>query len=325
MQRWLRLLRRWLRSLRPRLKRLRAACALETCHNRWFATDLPKTRPGICVRDAWYCSADCFAAAAKTRIEKLAAPRVIQKQHRPRLSVELTLLSKGYLTEDQLRFAATEAKRCREEPEAALLRLGLVSEKQLAAARAAQWGYPALGPDHLALSLEADLPALLLREYSAVPLYYSAAPKRLLLGFVHRVHHDLLQSIEHVTGYRPEPCFITRDEFEAQVEQLRGAPRYMQEFPRHLRSAEQMGRVLGGRALDLGAQEASFTRCGSYIWVRVAGRHGTSDVLFPVRDTRQSEAAGTAAEFTRLEQLSSPADICRRWWHNVAKTLLDRP
>ena len=318
-------LQRWMTSLRPRWKRLRAACGLETCHNRWFASDLPRIRPGICVRDAWYCSVDCFAAAAKTRIERLAAVRVIQKEHRPRLSVELTLLSKGYLTEDQHRFAATEVKRRREEPEAALLRLGLVSEKQLAAARAAQWGCPALGPDHLALPLEADLPALLLREYSAVPIHYSAAPKRLLLGFVHRVHHDLLQSIEHVTGCRPEPCFITRAEFEAQMQQLRDAPRYMQESPRHLRSAEQMARALGGHALNLGAQEASFTRCGSYIWVRVAGRHGISDVLFPVRNARQSEAARPVAEFTQLEQLSSPADICRRWWHNVAKTLLGRP
>jgi hypothetical protein len=99
----------------------------------------------------------------------------------------------------------------------------------------------------------------------------------------------------------------------------------MQESPRHLRSAEQMARALGGHALDLGAQEASFTRCGSYIWVRVVGRHGTSDVLFPVRNARQSEAARPVAEFTQLEQLSSPADICRRWWHNVAKTLLGRP
>ena len=314
-----------MKSLRPRLKTLRAACGLETCHNRLFTADLPKTLPGIHVGEVWYCSADCFAVAAKTNIEKLAAVRVIQKEHRPRLSVELTMVSKGYLTEDQLRFARTEAKRRREEPEAALLRLGLATEKQLAAARAAQWGCPALGPDHVALPLEADLPGLLLREYSAVPIHYVAARRGLLLGFVHRVHHDLLRSIEHVTGCRPEPCFITRDEFEAQMEQLRDAPRYTQESPRLLRSTRQMARVLGGHALDVAAQEASFALCGSYIWVRVSGRYGTRDILFPLQNARLNEAARSAAEFTGLEQLPSPADICRRWWHNAAKTLLGRP
>lgn len=315
----------WIKSLRPRLKKLRANCGLETCHNRLFTAGLPKTLPGIHVGDAWYCSADCFAAASRTRIEKLAAMRVIQKQHRPRLSIELTLVSKGQLTAEQLRFVRTEAQRRREEPEAALLRLGLATEKQLAAARAAQWGCAALGPDHVALLVEADLPNVLLLEYSAIPIHYSAAQKRLLLGFVQRVHHDLLQSVEHVTGWRPEPCFITRDEFEAQMEQLRDAPRYTQESPRHLRSAAQMARALGGHALDLAAHEASFALCGNYIWVRIAGRRGTRDILFPVQNARESQAVPSAAEFTRLEQFSSPADICRRWWHNAAKTLLGRP
>lgn len=314
----------WIKSLRPRLRRLRAECGLETCHNRLFTAGLPKTWPGIRVEDAWYCSADCFAAAGKIRIGRLAAARVNQTQHRPRLSIELTLVSKGYLTEDQLRVARTEAKKRREQPEAVLLRLGLASEKQLAAARAAQWGCAALGPDHVALLLEADLPAVLLQEYSAVPIHYSAAHKRLLLGFVHRIHYDLMQSIEHVTGCRPEPCFITPDEFETQMAHLRDAPRYMQESPHHLRSIDQMARALGGHALDLGAHGASFTRCGSYIWVRIAGRRGTRDILFPVQNVREREPAPSAAEFARLKQVPSPADICRRWWHNAAKTLLGR-
>ena len=314
-----------LKSLRSSWKSLRAECALETCHNRLFATDLPKTRPGIGVGDAWYCSADCFVAAAKLRIEKLAAVRAIHKEHRPRLSVELIMVAKGYLTEDQLRLATAEAKRRREQPESVLLRLRLATEKQLAAARAAQWGYPALGPDHVALPLETDLPTLLFRDYSAVPIHYSAPQKRLLLGFVHRVHHDLLQSIEDITGCRPEPCFITRVEFEAQMEQLRDAPKYMHESPHRLRSAGQMARALGGHAVDLGAQEASFTLCGNYIWTRVSGRHGTRDILFPVKNARECEAAPEAPEFIRLEHLPSSADMSRRWWHNVAKTLLGRP
>jgi hypothetical protein len=311
-----------MKSLRSGWKSLRTDCGLETCHNRLFATDLAKTRRGIGVGDAWYCSADCFVAAAKSRIEKLAAVRVSQKEYRPRLSIELTMVARGYLTEDQLRFAATEARRRREEPEAALLRLRLATEKQLAAARAAQWGCPALGPDHVALPLEVDLPTSLFVEYSVVPIHYAAAQKRLLLGVVHRVHHDLLKSIEDVTGCRPEPCFITRDEFEAQRELLRDAPRYMQESPRHLRSAGQMARALGGHALDIAAQKASFTLCGDYIWARVSGRHGTRDILFPVKNARENEVTHPVAELARLEELSSPADIFRGWWHNVAKTLL---
>jgi hypothetical protein len=85
-----------------------------------------------------------------------------------------------------------------------------------------------------------------------------------------------------------------------------------------------MARALGGHALDLAARKVSFTLCGDYIWARVSGRRGTRDILFPLKNARESEAC-PAAEFGRLEQLPSPADISRGRWHNVTKTLLGRP
>ena len=115
-----------------------------------------QSRVGINVGQLWYCSVDCFATAARKRFSMLSGASILEMPHHPRLSIGLVMLSKGYLTDDQLRCAMAESRLHGEELEAVLIRLGLVSERQLATARAAQWGYPILGQDRMGQPVEAD-------------------------------------------------------------------------------------------------------------------------------------------------------------------------
>jgi hypothetical protein len=263
--------------------RVRAVCTLSTCHNKLLMKYVPGNRIGIFVGAAWYCSADCFAMASRSTLFSLSSETLIEMPRNPRLSLGLALLSKGYLDEDQLRFARTRSQREGQSLETTLVECGLTTDKQLAAARAAQWGYPVLGQDVVSQGVAIDLPPTLLRAFFAVPLHYSAKTRRLVLGFVYRVEHSLLQSIEQMTGLRPEPCFITRSEFEEQMQRLTAVPGYEEAVFEDPCTPAQMSRTLGSFAVEISAREAGFSKCNSWIWTRLVGKHSTADVVFGLK------------------------------------------
>jgi hypothetical protein len=282
------LLKSSLKSLLPSRdlgwNRVRAVCGLPACHNKLLMRYVPGSRIGIFAGPSWYCSPDCFAMASRATLASLSTETVVEMPRNPRLTLGLALLSKGYLNEEQLRLAVARSQREGQSLETTLIECGLVTDKQVAAARAAQWGYPVLGQDAVGQKVEADLPATLLRAFSAAPLHYSPKAKRLVLGFVHRVEHSLLQSIEQITGFRPEPCFITQAEFDEQMERLTALPGYEEAVIENPGAATQMARTLGGFAVEISAKEAGFSKCNSWIWVRLSGKQGMVDVLFATRN-----------------------------------------
>ncbi len=263
---------------------VRAECAQPDCHNKLLVRLVPGSRPGILVGEQWYCSADCFSLASRRVLTSLSNAEVVEVPRRPRLSLGLALLTKGYLTTDQLRHAMTRNELDGVAFEAMVTELGWVTDKQLTAARAVQWGYPALGQDLSGHSVEADLPLALFRACSATPLYYSAETKRLVLGFIRRVDHSLLQSIEQITGCRAEPCFITPAELTRQLDRLTSPRRYEQIMVDQPGTVPQMARTLGGWAVRVSATQAGFGRCHSLLWTRIAGNKGTVDVLFNLKN-----------------------------------------
>jgi hypothetical protein len=210
------------------------------------------------------------------------------------------MLSKGYLTDSQFRIAAAQSKSHNEDLEATLLRLGLATERNITAARAAQWGCPVLGQDYTNQSLEADIPPTLLHRCAAVPVNYSSTAKRFVLGFVYRVEHSLLSSLETITGFRAQPCFITPTEFNEQIEKVSPIPGYEEVLFEDAHTPSHMAKAVGGLAVELGANEVGFARCREFVWTRLAGKRGTMDVLF-----RTKGVAGT--ERTDDSSLADPS------------------
>ncbi len=262
---------------------VKARCAVATCHNKLLTRAVPQSRTGIRMGDNWYCGPDCFAAGIQTLLVSLTAARLMEIPHKPRLPLGLALLSRGFLTQDQLRFA-TERIQEGESLETTVVRLGLANDRQLAAARAAQWGCPVLGHDGGGLLVQVDLPKTFLVGFSAAPLHYAPAAKKLLLGFVHQVEHSLLQSIEEITGCRPEPCFMTPAEFAVQMERVTVVPDYEEVVIEEVVTRGQMARTLGGFAVEAGAGKAHIVRCKSWVWARLVGKRRTIDVLFALRN-----------------------------------------
>lgn len=213
--------------------------------------------------------------------------------HTPRVPIGSIMLSKGYLTEAELRNAQLQSRLSGEELEAVLVRMELVDEWHLASARAIQWGYPVLGRDRISQSVDADLPLTLIRAFSAVPLHYSSSAKRLVMGFVYRVDHSLLQSLEQATGCRPEPCFITPTELHYQMERLETAQENREIMLEDSMTALEMSNVVGGLALEIRARNASLSRCRDYVWMRLSGNRQMIDVLFRCRRSNVARKCDT--------------------------------
>lgn len=286
------------RGVRLSWKRMRAECGLRGCHHTQLMRYIPGGRPGISVGSAWYCCVDCFALAACTLLESLSSRQVLEIERIPRLSLGLFLTSRGYLSADRFRFAEAQSREYGEGIEDSLLRLGLVSEKQLVAARSAQWGYPMLAPEHIGHWVEADIPQTLLTDFRAVPLHYSATARRILLGFAARVEPRLLESIEKMTDCRVEPCLITPTEYEEQIERVTAPPNYEEVAVEESNSPDRMARTVGRTAVQVGAREAVFLRCKSRVLVRLRGGRGVADVVFRMHN---STAMNLSGEFGLLQ------------------------
>jgi hypothetical protein len=280
--------------------RVRAVCGLSKCHNKLLMKYVPGNRIGIFVGAAWYCSPDCFAMASRTTLSSLSSETLVEMPRNPRLSLGLALLAKGYLDEDQLRLATLRSEREGQKLETTLIECGLVTEKQIAVGRSAQWGYPVLAQDFVSQNVEADLPLALLRAFSAVPLHYSRRAKRLVLGFVYRVEHSLLQAIEQMTGFRAEACFITPTELNEQIDRLTTIPGYEEAVVENPGAAAQMARTLGGFAVEVSAREASFSKCNSWVWARMVGKRGTVDVVFALRNAATAPRPQLSTVFSEV-------------------------
>ncbi len=270
-------------------KNMHSVCALRTCRNTMLISSVPQRRIGIQVGQLWYCSVDCFADAAMARLSELSDERIVEMPHRPRQPIGLVMLAKGFLTGDQLRFATAQSALKGEQLEDTLVRLGLANERQLAAARAAQWGCPLVKHERMGQPVEAYIPAPLLRAASAAPLHYSIATGRLLLGFVYRVEHTLLHAIEQVIGCKAEPCFVTPTEFEAQIAHLPPAADGEELILDEPGTPAQMANTLGALAVDVVAREVCFVNCRDYIWIRMTGKRRRVDVLFRARRKARPE------------------------------------
>jgi hypothetical protein len=274
------LLKSFMPELGGHLKNLREACAFPACRTTQLMRGIPGSRPGVRVGSDWYCSVDCFAEASRNRLEWLCSRREVEIPRRPRLSLGLFLLSKDYLTAEQLRVATAQSQYLDEDIDETLVKLGMVTEKQLAAARSAQWGYPMLAPGCVGQMVKADIPKTILNACRAVPLHYSSIAKRIVLGFASRVEHRCLEVIEEATQCRVEPCIVTPTEFEEQMERVAPPPGYKETVIGDPGSPQAMARAIGRIAVQVAAREATFASFRNLVLARVTGKRGIADIVF---------------------------------------------
>lgn len=270
---------------------VRETCALRSCGKKRILSRIGR-QPGIRRNDKWFCSGECLSRALLAGLSNLPESRVTYLKHRPRFTLGLVLLSQRCLTEEQLRAAFDRANRFGEPIEEALVNLRFVTESQIAAARATQWGYPVFRRTSNTEPVEGIVPPTLLRTYGAVPLHYSPLKKQILLGFVDRVQHALLSAIEQVTGNKVEVCFITPSELRKQLDGNLCSAFEEVVFEERLTSREIASTVQ--RMMEhLIPFEVSFADCADYFWTRLIGRRRKVDLLFRMDEAMDMPDFGT--------------------------------
>lgn len=286
-------------------KQVRTECGNLGCDSIQWMRSNPVGRSGVRVGSVWYCSAECFEMGARESFEKLCGRQMVEIPRNPRLSLGLYLMTKGHVTQEQLRLATAQSQILDEDIEVTFERLGMASDKQLAAAKSAQWGYPVLAPEYTGKPVEIDIPKSVLTACKAVPLHYSATAKRLLIGFASRVEHRFLELVEEMTGCRAEACFITTAHFEEQLERVTFPPSYTEEIADDPGSPECMARALSKAAVHVAAHDAIFAQWRNLILARVHGKRGTKDLIFSLRTRTSVEMREKSEDFTSAIAVSA--------------------
>jgi hypothetical protein len=209
-----------------------------------------------------------------------------QPSHALRMPLGLIFVSRGLLTSAQLKEAVEEQKEAGGEIGEILIRQGLLSEMQVTAARAGQWGCPVFAVPQRVMQTDIQIPEALIHFHSAIPLHYVTATKRLLVGFVDGVEYGLLYAIEQMAGCKTQPCFVTPSDFRTQI-QLRqlALERSGDAMPNevtfeNVQTPAEMARILCSHVVDLEADEAIICRYREHFWIRLKCGPREVDLLF---------------------------------------------
>ncbi|OGD84902.1 hypothetical protein A2165_00625, partial [Candidatus Curtissbacteria bacterium RBG_13_40_7] len=127
------------------------------------------------------------------------------------LFIEDVLASKGLLTNQQLSFIKSEAKRRQESVEKILTQMGWVNEDQLVQARAIVIGVPYVSPDQQPISPEvlAFLPEDVARRFTVIPIAKDA--ETLSVAMVDPLDLQVLEFIEKKSGLAVRPYIATAE------------------------------------------------------------------------------------------------------------------
>jgi hypothetical protein len=236
---------------------------------------------GIHLQQQWYCSPQCFELAARRCFSRASTAPAAPPRGQHRIPLGLVLLSRGQLSNAQLR-SALQAQResGRGRIGQWLERMGFATEQQVTAAMGLQWACPVLPASAVASAdFAATLPVRLLENFRMLPVHFSRE-RVLYLAFSEGVDYTALYAIEQALQCRTEACLIGSTTMDAALSRLvehRRTGDYL--FEDWLSDAE-MTRITGGYVIKLGAREVRIVACGEYIWARLEPESGPTNLLF---------------------------------------------
>lgn len=257
----------------------RRECANPRCSSK------SKQVIGIGFDERWFCGSDCFEQAAQQKLVELLSIR--DKQERPpslRMPLGLVLVSRGILSHEQLKIALNHQRISGTNFGEVLQELGFATQQQVTAAVAAQWGCPVFTLGDRPLPAGVHIPTRLLELYGMLPVHFSEAGRKLMVGFITRVQHHMLSTIEHVTSCTATPCFITDIEYRRHLQSLAVENVENELVCDRTNGPAEIAKLIRDQASRAGGEEVRFGMCREYLWVRLLGRQ-EMDLLFRVQES----------------------------------------
>ena len=265
------------------LLRCRAAfprCAWPECSAGLTGRWLPAAH-GILLQQQWYCSPQCFESAARRCFARAGNSPSPAPPVRHRLPLGLVLLSRGHVSNAQLRSALqaqqeSSGKRIGEWLE----EMGFASERQITAAVGIQWACPVLPDSAISpQSLRTLLPLPLLENFRMLPVHFTRE-RVLYVAFSEGVDYTALYTIEQAMDCRTEACLVGRSSMNSALLQLAGEPRAGDFVFERGHDDQEMARITCGCAIKLGAHSVRIVACGDYVWARLETSAQPANLLF---------------------------------------------
>jgi Type II secretion system (T2SS), protein E, N-terminal domain len=250
---------------------------------------------GVFLQGRWYCSLDCFEHGITPVFAELIKhhDEPLPRQHR--IPLGLMLLGRGAINESQLK-TALQVQRTEGTERLGhwLVRLGVVSDQDVSAALAAQWGCAVFPLEHDRRYRECShmLPLALLESSRMLALHYLPANQWLYLGFSENIDHTAIYSIERLLSSRTQPCVVSESAMKQAMDEIRGMSHPREIVFETLRTAAEMARTIRDYAVNLDAQELLLARPRHFLWARLKASGHAWDLMF--RLPPASRAANTA-------------------------------
>lgn len=278
--------RRWIEAARRRLNP--PPCARSGCQS--FAPIWRRSTP-MRVQGKWICSLGCAEAEVQENFEWMSAQTEAMPAHRVPLG--LLMLSRGYLTEEQLLAVLDAQLRARDGRLGQWAqRLGFATESQVLTALSLQWACPVLRlqapPDRDSIAM---LPWEILRRLPMMPVRFSPSNRLLYVALSRRVDHSALSSVERMLGCTVVACLVSDRVMDDWLRNA--APSKSSEV--HLfdgiAEEKEMARISANYVTRLDADEVRMARCGDHGWVRlISKRRRPVDIVFELDRTRRHSA-----------------------------------
>ena len=258
----------------------------ETCQKMLALRHFSARKAGIRMHESWFCSSRCFRLAAEQEVLRLLKPAKRPTTYVERMPLGLDLVGHGLLTIEQLKKATDEQKITGGEIGELLVRQGSITEKQVTAIRAAEWGCPVFTVPKQANRIGIHIPTTLVRLHSMIPVHYVDRTNLLLVGFVHSVEYELLSAVQQMTGCETKPCFLTPADFRIQMRTREEVLAEAKDNPpreitfENVQSPAEVARILCTSGVEIEAEEAFIGRCREYLWGRLKSGARIVDLLF---------------------------------------------
>ena len=233
-----------------------------------------------------YCFAGCFERELHRRLEELS--RSANPKPRPphRVPLGLLLLSRGELSDKQLRHALdTQRQSGSGRIGEWIIKLGYGDEQQILGALAAQWSCPVLRNPPQRLP-ECGIPAQLLLKFRMLPVHYGRSANVIHIAFAQDVQYQALLAIEQMLGCRAEACLVSASSLGNLLnwaEEERHENDHVFHGPR---TSQEIARITCSYSARLGAQNVRVVVCGECIWIRVFSQASFANLLFPLPNMR---------------------------------------
>jgi len=227
----------------------------------------------------WFCGLHCLEAS----LEELLLGYFYEERRpapiRTTLPMGLMMLSRGVISDDQLRDAIQMQRSSGDKIGACLQRLSCITPQDIASVVATQWGCPVFPAESVQPGSSMLVPFSLIERYRMSPVHLVSQGRRLFVGFCEKVNHTALIAIERMLGCDTEACIIPEPTL-LQISDYRKRDTSGEVVVSRPHSAAETSRMILSYVQQTGTEAIRLYAVEGNIWVRFLSRKSHLDLVF---------------------------------------------